>query len=98
MILDDPHTLELVLVHVIVAERAPLPRLPEARRSAGVSVVGQVLQDAGPAVDVAALGDARCDHLRQTLHAYRALHVARVDHVVDDLDDIPPLHIFVGVV
>ena len=85
-------------MHMLVAERAPLPRLAEARCRPSVSVVCQVLKNARPTVDVAALGYARRDHLRQTLHANGAQNVARVDHVVDNLDDIPPLHIFVGIV
>lgn len=96
--MNDPDAFEFMFVHMFVAQRAPLPRLAEAWRRPGVPIVGQVLQDAGPAVYVPALGDARRDHLRQTLHADGTQDVARVDHMIDHLDDISPLHIFVGVV
>ena len=44
------------------------------------------------------LGDPGDNHLREVFQAYRALHVARIDHVKDYLHDISPFYGFIRVI
>ena len=76
--------LQLVFVDRIKAERASLP--------VSLFFKCEVLEDAGPAVNVAALGDFGGNHLAKVFHTDGALDFLSVHHVVSNSHDILPIH------
>ena len=90
-----------MLVHMLVTEGAALPALARntwsLRGHPGVSVVSQILQNTGPAIDVTTLCDTRGNHLGKIFHANWALHIWSISHIENDLPQIPPIDIFIGI-
>ena len=88
------HSLELMLVHGLIAERAPLP--------APLLLKCQILKNTRPAEDVSALGDLGDHHLLKVFHADWALDIFSIHDigsgVEDHLDDVFPVDNLVGVV
>ena len=98
MVLDYAHALKFMLEHMFITEGASFPWLCHRRRSPCISIIGEILQDTGPAVYMSTFGNARSYHLRQVFETDRALYITCIDHIEDDLHYIFPLNVFIRIV
>lgn len=89
------NALELVLIHEVIAERAPL-----LARLAGAIVIfeRQILEEARPAVDVATFCDPWNNHGGKVLHTDWTLDILSVCHVKDNLGNVFPVDILIRVI